>query len=140
MHTKNHKSQLQNALHAFDFLHKISNDQEYHQQRDSSLSPQPQMSLDVDLLRPVLSMPPVVLMGESSNSGSENSSPRLNIHSIPPSPIVEMPPSPAPMPVVEFPSEEDVYEYDERGELVEVCSNNFPWFFCLDNFLFFSGD
>lgn len=128
---KNHKPKLQNALHAFDFLHKISNEQEYHQTREMSLSPQPQMSLDVDLLRPVLSMPPVVLMGESSNSGSGNSSPRLNIHSIPPSPIVEMPPSPAPMPVVEFPSEEDVYEYDERSEFVEVCSRSiFPWF-CL---------
>lgn len=82
------------------------------------------MSLDVDLLRPVLSMPPVVLMGDSSNnSGSGNSSPRFNVHSIPPSPIVEMPPSPAPcqMPVVEFPCEEDAYEYDEGGELVEVC-------------------
>lgn len=81
------------------------------------------MSLDVDLLRPVLSMPPVILMANGSPSNSGNSSPRFNVHSIPPSPIVEMPPSPAPcqMPVVEFPSEEDVYEYDERGELVEVC-------------------
>ncbi|XP_070494492.1 serine/threonine-protein kinase N isoform X4 [Chironomus tepperi] len=120
---KVHDHELQNALHAFDFLHKISNDQEYQQLREMSLSPQPQMSLDVDLLRPVLSMPPVVLMGESSTSGSGNSSPRLNIHSIPPSPIVEMPPSPAPMPVVEFPSEEDVYEYDERSEFVEIVSN-----------------
>jgi hypothetical protein len=59
----------------------------------------------------------------SSVGGSGNSSPRLNIHSIPPSPIVEMPPSPAPchMPVVEFPSEDDAYEYDE---LVEVCSSS----------------
>lgn len=89
------------------------------------------MSLDVDLLRPVLSMPPVVLMGvggsehSSGSFGSGNSSPRLNVHSIPPSPIVEMPPSPAPcqMPVVEFPMEDDVYEYDERGDLVEVCSS-----------------
>ncbi|KAL7046923.1 hypothetical protein ACKWTF_002745 [Chironomus riparius] len=102
---------------------KVHDHEEYHQSREMSLSPQPQMSLDVDLLRPVLSMPPVVLMGESSNSGSGNSSPRLNIHSIPPSPIVEMPPSPAPMPVVEFPSEEDVYEYDERSEFVEIVSN-----------------
>lgn len=82
--------------------------------------------MESDLLRPVLSLPPVVLMDNSvivSNTGSGHSSPRLNIHSIPPSPIVEMPPSPAPsqLPVVEFPSEEDVYEYDENGELVEVC-------------------
>ncbi|XP_070494490.1 serine/threonine-protein kinase N isoform X2 [Chironomus tepperi] len=102
---------------------KVHDHEEYQQLREMSLSPQPQMSLDVDLLRPVLSMPPVVLMGESSTSGSGNSSPRLNIHSIPPSPIVEMPPSPAPMPVVEFPSEEDVYEYDERSEFVEIVSN-----------------
>jgi hypothetical protein len=86
------------------------------------------MSLEVDLLRPVLSMPPVVLMDNISNinnyncNNSGSSSPRFNMHSIPPSPIVEMPPSPAvELPVVEFPLEEDVYEYDERGELVEVC-------------------
>jgi hypothetical protein len=114
-HTNINYIQLQNALHAFDFLQNIPYDQD-------SFVPQPQVSLDVDLLRPVLSMPPVILMGDSK-SGSGNSSPRLNIHSIPPSPIVEMPPSPAPsqLPIVEFPAEEDVYEYDEHGELVEVC-------------------
>lgn len=68
-------------------------------------------------------MPPVILMDNSvivSNFGGH--SPRMH-HSIPTSPIVEMPPSPAPsqMLMVEFPSEEDVYEYDENGELVEVC-------------------
>lgn len=113
------KSQLTNALNAFDFLHKMSNEE---QRREPT--PRTQISLEGDLLRPVLSLPPVVLMDNSvvvSNTGSL--SPRLNIHSIPPSPIVEMPPSPAPsqMPVVEFPSEEDIYEYDENGELVEVC-------------------
>lgn len=81
------------------------------------------MSLEGDLFRPVLSMPPVILMDNSvivSNFGGGHS-PRM--HSIPTSPIVEMPPSPAPsqMNMVEFPSEEDVYEYDENGELVEVC-------------------
>lgn len=83
------------------------------------MSPQPQMSLGVDLLRPVLSMPPVILMDGGS---SANNSPMLNIHSIPPSPIVEMPPSPAPMhhPVVEFPCEDNIYEYDEDGYVVEV--------------------
>lgn len=82
------------------------------------MSPQPQMSLEVDLLRPVLSMPPVILMDGGSLS---NSSSRLNIHSIPPSPIVEMPPSPAPSHqlVVEYPGE-DAYEYDEDGCVVEV--------------------
>lgn len=83
-----------------------------------SMSPQPQMSLDVDLLRPVLSMPPVILMDGRSFS---NSSSRF-LHSVPPSPIVEMPPSPAPSqrPVVEFPADDDVYEYDEDGFVVEV--------------------
>lgn len=77
------------------------------------------MSLAVDLLRPVLSMPPVILMDGGS---SANSSPRLNVRSIPASPIVEMPPSPAPsqQPLVEFPCEDDVYEYDEDGYVVEV--------------------
>lgn len=75
------------------------------------------MSLDVDLLRPVLSMPPVILMDGGSLA---NSSPRLNIHSVPPSPIVEMPPSPAPSQRtgVEYPGEEDIYEYGEDDECV----------------------
>lgn len=77
-----------------------------------------QMSLEVDLLRPVLSMPPVILM----DGGSFPNSPRLNFNSIPASPIVDFPPSPAPSqhPVVEFPAEEDIYEYDEDGFVVEV--------------------
>jgi hypothetical protein len=75
------------------------------------------MSLDVDLLRPLLSMPPVVLM-----MGDGSGSPRLNMYSVPPSPIVEMPPSPAPsqLGVVEYPPEDDVYEYDEDEYVVEV--------------------
>lgn len=83
------------------------------------MSPHPQMSLDIDLLRPVLSMPPVILMDGGSLA---NSSTRLNIHSVPPSPIVEMPPSPAPSqrPNVDYPCEDDVYEYDEDGYVVEV--------------------
>lgn len=85
------------------------------------MSPQPQTSLDVDLLRPVLSMPPVILMDGGSFTYSSHHS-RLNIHSIPPSPIVEMPPSPAPSQhqMVEYPGEDDVYEYDEDGYVVEV--------------------
>lgn len=83
------------------------------------MSPQPQMSLDIDLLRPVLSMPPVILMDGGSLA---NSSTRLNVHSVPPSPIVEMPPSPAPSQrqTVDYPCEDDVYEYDEDGYVVEV--------------------
>lgn len=78
------------------------------------------MSLEVDLLRPVLSMPPVILMDGGSLS---NSSSRLNVHSVPPSPIVEMPPSPAPshQMLLEFPrNDDDVYEYDTDGFVVEV--------------------
>jgi hypothetical protein len=83
---------------------------------------QPQISLDVDLLRPVLSMPPVILR----DGGSCLNAPRLNVYSIPASPIVDFPPSPAPsqQPVVEFP-EDDVYEYDEDGFVVEVRKNLF---------------
>jgi hypothetical protein len=83
------------------------------------MSPQqPQTSLEVDLLRPVLLMPPVILM----DGGSAQNSPQLNINSVPPSPIIDFPPSPAPSqhPVVEFPAEDDVYEYDEDGFVVEV--------------------
>lgn len=78
------------------------------------------MSLGVDLLRPVLSMPPVILMDGGSSHSSSSS--RLNIHSVPPSPIVEMPPSPAPSqhPLVEFPCDDDEYEYDDDGYVVEV--------------------
>lgn len=51
-----------------------------------------QKSFAPDLLRPVLTMPPVVLMGAP----------------VTPSPIIEEPPSPAPnqMPMVEYPEEE----------------------------------
>jgi hypothetical protein len=79
----------------------------------------PQVSLPVDLLSPVLSMPPVVLMG-GGQPGMRSS---LYCGQIPQSPIVEMPPSPAPnqMPMVEFPEDDDVLveEYDEIN-IVEV--------------------
>jgi hypothetical protein len=54
-----------------------------------------QKSLPNELLRPVLTMPPVVL--------------RYNEPTDPTSPIVEMPPSPAPFnhPIVEFPTDDE---------------------------------
>lgn len=91
-----------------------------------------QMSLGVDLLRPVLSMPPVILMGDGRmGSFSSSSHNRLLMNSVPPSPIVEMPPSPAPsqMPVVEFPIEEEVYEYDDNEYVVEVRKFSILFFF-----------
>lgn len=53
--------------------------------------------------RPVLSMPPVILMGGGGGGGFSGS-----LMSIPPSPIVEMPPSPAPsqMMIIEFPDDD----------------------------------
>lgn len=82
------------------------------------MSPQPQISLEADLLRPMVSMPPVILM--DGGSFSYHSS-RLTIISAPASPIVEMPPSPAPLQreIVEFPGENDVYDYED-GCVVEV--------------------
>lgn len=61
--------------------------------------------------RPLLSMPPVILMGPGGNG------------SIPVSPIIEMPPSPAPseMMFVEFPED----------DCVEVRAENFPFFLVL---------
>lgn len=55
---------------------------------------QHQKSFAPDLLRPVLTMPPVVLMGGGTP--------------VTPSPIVEEPPSPAPsqLPMIEYPEEE----------------------------------
>lgn len=56
-----------------------------------------QKSFAPDLLRPVLTMPPVVLMGGPIMAGP-----------VTPSPIIEEPPSPAPnqMPMVEYPDDE----------------------------------
>ena len=118
-------NQLHNALREFDFLQNLQNDsleelQDYETHGGNHMH---QMSLGVDLLRPVLSMPPVILMGDGRmGSFSSSSHNRLLMNSVPPSPIVEMPPSPAPsqMPVVEFPIEEDVYEYDDNEYVVEV--------------------
>lgn len=98
-----HKHKLQIALREFDFLH-------HAEDRESSST---QISLSTDLLRPVLSMPPVVLQYQ-----------QFGFHqTVPTSPIIEMPPSPAPyhLPMVEFP-DEDMYEdeIDLVEEVVEV--------------------
>lgn len=58
-------------------------------------------------------MPPVVLMG-GGGGGSGSSAPAA--HSVPASPIVEMPPSPAPghdMMFVEFPEDDDDHDGDD---------------------------
>lgn len=64
--------------------------------------------------RPVLSMPPVILMGGGGTGGAPGFASLFGSHSVPPSPIIEMPPSPAPshMMVVEFPDDDD----DFNGE------------------------
>lgn len=105
--------QLQSALREFDFLHHVDRSSSFvpttpvpnrgsttptsepmHQQR-------PHIRISPDTYhRPLLSMPPVILMGPSGNG------------CIPVSPIVEMPPSPAPseMMFVEFPDDDDCVE------------------------------
>lgn len=77
--------------------------------------------------RPVLSMPPVILMGGGGGGngivggGGPGFASLFGSQSVPPSPIVEMPPSPAPshMMVIEFPDDEDDDDDDEnnRGEV-----------------------
>lgn len=64
--------------------------------------------------RPVLSMPPVILMGGGSGNAPGFAS-LFGSQSVPQSPIIEMPPSPAPshMMVVEFPDDDD--DNDVRG-------------------------
>ncbi|XP_052861212.1 serine/threonine-protein kinase N [Anopheles cruzii] len=84
-----------------------------------------QKSLSVDLLRPVLSLPPPILYGGSGPSGNNNgyyhgggSGYRNNRDSYystvssTGSPIVEEPPSPAPsqMPYVQFPEDDETYD------------------------------
>jgi hypothetical protein len=142
-------------LSEFDFLH--HEDDQHHQQQHQQQQPIhddtieltannanakdtrmqiiiPQVSLPIDLLSPVLSMPPVVLMG-GGQPGMRSS---LYCGQMPQSPIIEMPPSPAPnqMPMVEFPEDDDVLveEYDEIN-IVEVrvsivTTISFLKFFC----------
>lgn len=100
---------MQSALREFDFLHHVDRSSSFapttpvpnrgsttpsepmHQQR-------PHIRISPDTYhRPLLSMPPVILMGGGNGS-------------MPVSPIVEMPPSPAPseMMFVEFPEDDCV--------------------------------
>jgi hypothetical protein len=76
----------------------------------------PQVSLPIDLLHPVLSMPPVILMGGTVNRDSY-----FNYNSFTASPIIEMPPSPAPnqMPMIEFPDDDD--DDDDILNVEEEC-------------------
>lgn len=65
----------------------------------------PQIILSADCYhRPLMSMPPVILMGEGKDDGNYFN---VSRYSMPSSPIVEMPPSPAPnvMMFVEYPDE-----------------------------------
>lgn len=67
-----------------------------------------------DLLRPILTMPPVLLMG-GGGGGSGGI--------IPPSPIVEMPPTPdAQMPMVEYPEEDEdeVQEFIVQQDQIDI--------------------
>lgn len=103
---------MQSALREFDFLHHVDRSSSFvptppvsnrnsstpatepmHQQR-------PHIRISPDTYhRPLLSMPPVILMGPGGTGPS-----------MPVSPIVEMPPSPAPseMMFVEFPEDDCV--------------------------------
>ncbi|XP_039444472.1 serine/threonine-protein kinase N isoform X2 [Culex pipiens pallens] len=114
--------ELQNALREFDFLHNQQHQEQEDEMApqfatqapseldddDYDVPPPPlpktpppisptttplQKSLSGDLLRPVLSMPPVVLMG-GVGAGANNN--RDSFISYTASPIVEEPPSPAP--------------------------------------------
>lgn len=132
-----HRKQLQNALGEFDFLYHIDrqrNQQQLQLSRQSSPQPasqpittiphqqqqlqppqqqhRPQLRLSPDIYhRPVLSMPPVILMGGGGGGvggGGGGFIGGYNGTSIPPSPIVEMPPSPAPsqMMFIEYPDDD----------------------------------
>lgn len=149
-------SQLQNVLSEFDFLHDLDHpqplQQAYHPARPTHIQapstppiPQqrPQITFSGDVYhRPVMSMPPVILMGAPVCDGG------TNINYIPSSPIVEMPPSPAPtsMMYVEFPGDE-IDDVNMIQNIVEVrIESNFFfffflfYFFCLVfNFLYFSA-
>ncbi|GAB0091712.1 serine/threonine-protein kinase N [Sergentomyia squamirostris] len=122
--------ELQSALQEFDFLQHV--DQPQQQLPSVDLQQRPEMpqtlppiqhvpesnspsALSRELFRPVLAMPPVILMG-----GSHFGIPT-------PSPIVEMPPSPAPsqLQLVDFP-DDDCIEVIHPLENLSI--NNNPQF------------
>lgn len=126
--THTHK-QLQRVLSEFDFLHDIDHPQPQHQAHHQSrpanvqmpstppiLQQRPQIVFSAD--RPVMSMPPVILMGGPIYDGGNSN---YKQSSMPSSPIVEMPPSPAPssMMYVEFPGDE-IDEVNIVQNIVEV--------------------
>lgn len=92
------------ALQEFDFLQNHEDEDEQHlspplQFQDHMPTGQSHKEDAPDLLRPILTMPPVLLMGGyGPNSGI-----------IPPSPLVEMPPTPDAnqMPTVEYPEDDE---------------------------------
>lgn len=129
---KKSRTQLQKVLSEFDFLHDLDHPQlqqpAYQQPRPAPaptpstppiLQQRPQIVFSADVYhRPVMSMPPVILMGgpvcDGGNSNYMHSS-------MPSSPIVEMPPSPAPssMMYVDFPADE-IDEVNMVQNIVEV--------------------
>lgn len=137
-------SQQQKALDEFDFLYKIDQPKSKTQNRQSPIPPasptsaanlptstsrstsslpqeRPYVTQSSEVChRPVLSMPPVILMGGGGDSGVEGSPGFASLFgskSVPPSPIIEMPPSPAPshMMVVEFPDDDEDQPDDVMG-------------------------
>lgn len=83
------------ALKEFDFL----DDDTVGGAEPSTVATAPPNANSSNLMRPVITMPRVLIMGGGPT----------------PSPIVEMPPSPAPnqMPVVEYPEDVDEHANDE---------------------------
>lgn len=143
---KNSRTQLQKVLSEFDFLHDLDHpqlqQQAYQQPRPAPaptpstppiLQQRPQIVFSGDVYhRPVMSMPPVILMGgpvcDGGNSNYMHSS-------MPSSPIVEMPPSPAPssMMYVDFPADE-IDEVNIVQNIVEVRVESIFSFFCFSCF------
>ncbi|KAG4077410.1 hypothetical protein HA402_002837 [Bradysia odoriphaga] len=115
--------ELQSALREFDFLHHVDRTSSPTASNRGSTTPttepmhqqRPHIRISPDTYhRPLLSMPPVILMGPSGNNGS-----------MPVSPIVEMPPSPAPseMMFVEFP-EDDCVEVVQTFDNISINKNS----------------
>lgn len=134
---KTNPKQLQNALREFDFLQHIDrtlpstplSNRIPTTTTPATAEPMPQQRPHIRISpdtyhRALFSMPPVILMGPGGNNGS-----------MPVSPIVEMPPSPAP-------SDKMFIEYPEDGFVEVRIDKNFPIFF-FNNFLvvdFYLGD